>query len=132
MNPKLSQETLTKKLAVSPETLTRTLLTTNQPQIKTVKQMKKAVSLLLVLVLVTASCLILASPVKAASRTIVVPDDYSTTQQDSQQTQLTQTQEPKSLPSPLIIAALIIALVALFGAILSLYLRWRDNKKLKK
>jgi multisubunit Na+/H+ antiporter MnhC subunit len=80
------------------------------------------------------------SPVKAASRTIVVPDNYqtitdaidnarnvdsilvqqSTTQQNSQQKQ--------PLPSPLIIAALIIALVALFGAILSLYLRWRDKK----
>ena len=96
--------------------------------------MKKAVSLLLMLALVTASCLVSVSLVKAASRTIV-PDDYSTTQQDSQQTQPTQTQEPKSLPSPLVIAALIIALVALFGAILSLYLRWRDkklNRKFKK
>jgi len=40
-------------------------------------------------------------------------------------------QGQQSLPSPLIIVALIIALVALFGTILSLYLRWRDKKSKK-
>jgi disulfide bond formation protein DsbB len=41
-------------------------------------------------------------------------------------------QGQQSLPSPLIIIALIVALVALFGTILSLYLRWRDKKTKKK
>jgi pectin methylesterase-like acyl-CoA thioesterase len=39
-----------------------------------------SVTLLLVLVLLTASCLIVPLPVKAGSRTIVVPDDYPTIQ----------------------------------------------------
>jgi parallel beta-helix repeat protein len=38
----------------------------------------KSVTLLLVLVFLTASCLIVPLPVKAGSRMIVVPDDYST------------------------------------------------------
>ena len=97
--------------------------------------MKKALSLLLALTLVAASCLVMVSPVKASKTIVVLYNSLlqqpSATQQDSQQTNPAQTQEPKTLPSPLIIAALIIALVALFGTILSMYLRWRD-RKLKK
>jgi hypothetical protein len=55
--------------------------------------MKKVAALLFVLALVSVSCLMLVSPVKGA------------------------------LPSPLIIAALIIATVAVFGTILSFCLR---------
>jgi uncharacterized BrkB/YihY/UPF0761 family membrane protein len=80
--------------------------------------MKKTVSLILIAALVAASCLVLVVQVKASTAT-----------QDSQYSQIS---EVKSLPSPLIVAALIVALVALFGAILSLYLRWRDNKKVRK
>jgi nitrous oxidase accessory protein len=40
--------------------------------------MRKNIALLLVLVFLTASCLTVPSPVKAGSKTIVVPDDYPT------------------------------------------------------
>jgi nitrous oxidase accessory protein len=40
--------------------------------------MRKSIALLLVLVFLTASCIIAPLPVKAGSRTIVVPDDYPT------------------------------------------------------
>ena len=40
--------------------------------------MRKVAVLLLVLVFLTASCIIVSLPVKAGSKTIVVPDDYRT------------------------------------------------------
>jgi nitrous oxidase accessory protein NosD len=40
--------------------------------------MRKSAALLLILVLLTASCIIMFSPVQAEPRTIVVPDDYAT------------------------------------------------------
>ncbi len=40
--------------------------------------MRKSIALLLVLVFLTASCVIMPLPVNAGSRTIVVPDDYPT------------------------------------------------------
>jgi parallel beta-helix repeat protein len=40
--------------------------------------MRKSAALLLVLVIVTASCIVMFLPVQAESRTIVVPDDYPT------------------------------------------------------
>jgi nitrous oxidase accessory protein NosD len=40
--------------------------------------MRKSAALLLILVLLTASCIVAPLPVKAGSKTIVVPDDYST------------------------------------------------------
>ncbi len=76
-------------------------------------------------------------PIPASSQTnptpkqTPLPTTNSSTQQsthDSKQTQPTQTENLQPFLSPLIIAALIIALVALFGTILSLYLRWRDRK----
>jgi len=38
--------------------------------------MSKSVALLLVLVFLTASCIIVPLPVNAGSKTLVVPDDY--------------------------------------------------------
>jgi uncharacterized membrane protein len=76
--------------------------------------MKKAVLFLLLLVLVAAFCLVEVSFAKAS---------YN---------EQTLNAGSESLPSPLIIGALIVASVALFGAILSLYLKWRDNKKIKE
>jgi hypothetical protein len=52
-------------------------------------------------------------------------------QQGSQKMELVQNQNPQLLPSPLIILTIIIALVALFGSILSIFLNWR-YKKIKK
>ena len=49
-------------------------------------------------------------------------------QQGSQEMELVQNQNSQLLPSPLIILTLIVALVALFGSILSLFLNWRDKK----
>ena len=40
--------------------------------------MSKSIALLFVLVFLTAACIIITTPVNANSRTIVVPDDYST------------------------------------------------------
>ena len=79
-----------------------------------------------------------ANPVNSASPTPTptpspTPNASSvqqpTSQQDSQQSQPTEIQEPQPLPSPLIIAALIIASVAVFGIILSLCLRKRNRKQ---
>ena len=95
--------------------------------------MKKAVSILLMLGLVATPFLVLVSPVKGNFKTIVAPDNYSTISVAIDNTTKGDTILVRigTLPSPLIIATLIIALVALFGAIFSLYLRWRD-RKLKK
>lgn len=48
-------------------------------------------------------------------------------QQGTQQAQPTQSEKPQPLPSPFIIAALIIVVVAVFGTILSLCLRKRGR-----
>jgi len=95
--------------------------------------MKKAVLILLMLALVASFCLVLVSPVKGNFKTIVAPDNYSTISVAFENATKGDTILVRvgTLSSPLIIATLIIALVALFGAILSLYLRWRD-RKLKK
>jgi hypothetical protein len=95
--------------------------------------MKKAVSILIMLALVAVPCLVLVSPVKGNFKTNVAPDNYSTISVAFGNATNGETILVRigNLPSPLIIATLIIALVALFGAILSLYLRWRD-RKLKK
>lgn len=95
--------------------------------------MKKALLILLMLGLVATPFLVLVSPVKGNFKTIVAPDNYSTISVASYNATKGDPILVRigTLPSPLIIATLIIALVALFGAILSLYLRWRD-RKLKK
>jgi len=95
--------------------------------------MKKAVSILIMLALVALSCLVLVSPVKGNFKTIVAPDNYSTISVAINKATNGETILVRSgaLPSPLISATLIIALVALFGVILSLYLRWRDRKSKK-
>jgi len=43
--------------------------------------MARSATLLLILVLLTSSCLFISLPAKADSKTIVVPDDYSTIQE---------------------------------------------------
>jgi nitrous oxidase accessory protein NosD len=67
---------LTKKLAVSQETLIKTLLQQKKPPIDWEQVMWKNVTLMLVLVL-AASSTVFVLPVKSEARTIVVPDDYS-------------------------------------------------------
>ena len=98
--------------------------------------MKKAIIILLMLALVVAPCLLMVSPVKGNYKTILTPDNYTTSFDTIDNETKGDTIPVRSLPlpSPLIIAPLIIVLVALFGAILSLYLRWRDRKlkKIKK
>jgi multisubunit Na+/H+ antiporter MnhC subunit len=115
--------------------------------------MNQSTTLLLVLLLVTASCLTLSSSVKAISRTITVPEETRTTsspakqtpnttptpnssqplqptsQQGTQQPQPTPTVKPSPFPSAFVIAASIVALVAVFGAILSLCLRKRNRRE---
>src|SRR3972149_8773182 len=75
----LGQETLTKKSAFSQEILTRTLLQQKQPSITGIS-MGKSFAAMLVLIFLVASCVNMFLPVKAESRTITVPDDYSTIQ----------------------------------------------------
>ena len=117
--------------------------------------MREIATLLLVLVLVMTSCVALPSSVKAISGTITVPEETLTAsspanpapnltpsptpnssqspqltpQQGTQQSQPTPTVKPSPFPSPFIIAASIVALVAVFGAVLSLYLRKRGKTK---
>ena len=83
--------------------------------------MKKAVSSLLILTLVTAPCLLLVSTGKGNLKTIVTPNNYSTNSFDINNVTNGETILVRSgtLPSPLIIATQIIALISLFGDILS-------------
>lgn len=108
--------------------------------------MNQSTTLMLVLVLVMASCLTLLSLIKAASGTDTLSEKMLITSlpanstsnpthspasnaTQSQQPQSTPTGKPSPLPSPFIIAVFIVALVAVFGMILSLCLRKRGKTK---
>ena len=69
---------MTKKKRVSQETLIKTLLQQKQPNQLGIR-LSKSIAFLLVIVLLTASC-VLIIPIKADSRTIIVPDDFPTIQ----------------------------------------------------
>jgi multisubunit Na+/H+ antiporter MnhC subunit len=116
-----------------------------------VTKMNENTAIMLVLVLVIASCLSLLSLIKAASGTDTLSEKMLITslpanstsnptnspasnatqsqQPTSQQPQSTPTGRPSPLPSPFIIAVFIVALVAVFGMILSLCLRKRGKTK---
>ena len=88
--------------------------------------MKKAVPTLLMLTLVAALCLLLVSPVKGNFKTFVTSNNYSTNSVaiDNATNGETIFVRCETLPSPLSIATLTISLVALFGAIPFVYLKF--------
>ena len=119
--------------------------------------MNKITAVMLVLILVTLNCLNLCSLVNVASETITDTDGSLITRvqsnsilypthspienssQSPQSSSLKGTQQvslppgkKSSLPSPFMIAALIVALVEVFGLILSLCLRKRSKRDAHK
>jgi len=133
--------------------LTKNLLLPNQPT-KTVRKMKKITATALFSIILITTTLLICAPNKAAEKTVVdenvinktafsaltsVPThsptaNSSQTQQPTsmqvpQQPQSTQYEKALPLPSPFIVAIFIIGLVAVFGLILSLFLRKRSKRE---
>ncbi len=108
---RVSQETLTKRQLFSQETLTINLLTTENSPKNGGKMKKPFVALLAFL------------SVAAISGTVLVC--ACSTPEPAGLVQPALSAKSSSLPSPLIVAAWIVGLVAVFGALLSLILRRR-------
>ncbi|MGO8805968.1 MAG: hypothetical protein ACLQO7_05115 [Candidatus Bathyarchaeia archaeon] len=111
----VSQGTLTKKWVVSQETL-RTKLLSTEPARKIGGKMKKPIVALLIFLFVAV-----------VAATFVAGGCLTSNPYELPQTTLT-VRSP-SLPSPLTVAAWIVGLVAVFGALLSLALRGRHTNQ---
>ena len=119
--PTFSQETLTKKYQFSQEMLTIRLLSAKNAPKNGGKMKKPVIALLLMLMVAALSNIVLIhanspSSLPVQSKPVSQPQDAPSV-------------KSSSLPSPLTVAAWIIGLVAVFGALFSFCLRGRRTSQ---